>query len=135
MPQHVWPWGNSTVTPRRRSSVTIATPTSGKNRSPRQVIMMAALIGAGTGLAAGAGAVGRRGRDHDEHEERLGAVIDEAVLDAGRREQGLAGDEPFFALAQGEAAGAFQHVVDLVLPVVGVRRLRLPGRDAVQIEL
>src|SRR2546422_2678284 len=52
MPQQVCPSGNSTVTPRRRRSLTMATPTSGKNRSPRQVIMTEAFTGPDRGVAA-----------------------------------------------------------------------------------
>src|SRR5262249_29331167 len=44
MPQQVCPSGKSSVTPSGRRSCTIATPTSGKNTSPRQVIMIEAFI-------------------------------------------------------------------------------------------
>src|SRR2546426_34178 len=197
MPQQVCPSGNSTVTPRRRRSLTMATPTSGKNRSPRQVIMTEAFTDRARGVAAeqlGGGlrppsgtspqdavraagrpragpraceasdpefapakpaleprarraslsptslaslirTVGWRRRDDHEDEERLRAIVDEAVLDPGRGHQRLAGAHPFLLAAQREAPATLQHVVDLVLGVVGMRLLRLPRRDAVEVEL
>src|SRR6058998_2993073 len=197
MPQQVCPSGNSTVTPRRRRSLTMATPTSGKNRSPRQVIMTEAFTGRDRGVAAeqlggglrppsetspqdavraagrgGAGAppsevsnsklapakpalepraqraslsptslasrirtVGWRGRDDHEDEERLRAIVDETVLDPGRGHQRLAGRQPFLLAAHREAPATLQHVVDLVLRVVGMGLLRLPRRHAVEVEL
>src|SRR5262245_50044928 len=107
MPQHVWPSGKSTVTPSRRRSRTMATPISGKNMSPRQVIMIEAFTGAipprsGTSMLA---AVRRRRRHDDQHEQRIGPVVDEPVLDPRPRDQRVAGREPLFAAAEREPAG------------------------------
>src|SRR5262245_50772336 len=100
MPQHVWPCGKSTVTPRRRSTVTIATPTSGKNTSPRHVIR----IEARTRSATVRTRTVRRWRRHDDqHEQRLGAVVDEPVVDARARDERLARPERLVSIVEREA--------------------------------
>src|SRR5258708_2075257 len=136
MPQQVWPSGNSTSTPRPRSSRTIATPTSGKNMSPRQVIIRAARTGAPTMLARGSALdVGRRRRHEHQHEQERGAVVDEAVAHPRGSHHRVARLEPLLGVAHREAPAALDHVVDLVLALVAVGGLRLAGRHAVEIEL
>src|SRR5262245_66328938 len=119
MPQHVCPPGKSTLTPSRRSSVTMATPTSGKNMSPRHVIMSdartaPAIAGRLAAVRRGAARVRRRGGHDDEDEQRLGAVVDQAVVDAGRRDEGVAGVEALFLRPQRESPVALEPVVDIV---------------------
>src|SRR5262249_20416304 len=139
-----WPAGKSTVTPRRSRSATVASPTSGKNRSPRQVIMSDALTGdvvtappATRSVPMGwrRPAVRRRRRHHDEDQQRIGPVVHESVLDAGARDQRVATSERLLLLAEREAPGSLDDVVDLVLVVVPVGLLGLAGRDAVEVEL
>src|SRR6266478_633063 len=116
MPQQVWPSGNSTSTPRPRSSRTIATPTSGKNMSPRQVIMSAARTGAATMLARGPALdVGRRRRHEHQHQQERGAVVDEAGAHGGGGDEARARIDPSLRGAHREALATLDHVVDLVL--------------------
>src|SRR6185369_623410 len=129
MPQHVWPSGKSTVTPSRRRSFTMATPTSGKNMSPRQVIMSEAF----TRLAVLA--VRRRRGHHDEYQQGIGPVIGQPVIDPRRRHERVAGGQPLLLPTELEAALALQHVVDLVLIFVAVRLLLLAGAHAIEVEM
>ena len=79
--------------------------------------------------------VRRRGRYHHEDEQRIGAVVDEAVLDPGGGDKGLAGGHALVLPREREAPRALEDVVDLVLVTVGVGLLRLTRRHAVEIEL
>src|SRR5215831_17696911 len=120
MPQQVCPSGNSTVTPRRRSSFTTATPTSGKKTSPRQVIMSETFTNRRSSCLR---PVWRRRRDDDENQEGLRPVVDQAMLDAGRGDERLPGRQPLLRAAQREPPDALQDVIDLVLVVVRVSLL------------
>src|SRR5580765_3689225 len=116
MPQHVCPSGKSTATPSRRKTLTMATPTSGKNMSPRQVIMSEALTPL-PAMRRRALPVRRRRGDHDQHQQRLGAFVDQSVVDSGRRHERVAGSELLLLPTEREAPPALEHVVDLVLVV------------------
>src|SRR5262245_58681987 len=113
MPQQVCPSGNFTVTPRRRRTVTAATPTSGKNMSPRQVIMSEALTGMSS--VACTRCVRRRRRDDHKDEERFRTVVDEPVLHSGGSDQCFPRRQPLLRIAEREPPGPLQYVVDLVL--------------------
>src|SRR5260370_8972997 len=134
MPQQVWASGNSTSTPRPRSSRTIATPTSGKNMSPRQVIIRAARTGAPTMLARGSALdVGRRRRHEHQHEQERGAVVDETVAHPRGSHHRVPRLEPLLGVAHREAPAAPDHVVALVLPLGAGGGPRLAGRPPVGI--
>src|SRR2546428_59576 len=109
------------------------TPTSGKNMSPRQVIINEARI-----AVMYRGPPGRSDRGwpaDDERDRRALAVVEGAVLAPGRGDHRLARLDGLLVGAHAEAAAPLEHVVDLVLIHVAVRRLGLARRDAVEVEL
>src|SRR5262245_21283782 len=118
----------------------MATPTSGKNMSPRHVIMTDARTAPAIARRLAAvrrrpARVGRRRGHDDEDEQRPGAVVDQAVVDAGCGDEGITGVEALFLRAERESPVTLEHVVDLVLVLVAVRLLRLARRHAVEVEL
>src|SRR2546425_8875629 len=83
----------------------------------------------------GRGGGGGGGRDDDGRERGARPVVAGAVLAPRRGAPRLARLDGLLVGAHAEAAAPLEHVVDLVLIHVAVRRLGLARRDAVEVEL
>src|SRR5581483_987189 len=75
----------------------------------------------------------RLGRNEDQSDQPLAAAIEHAVIGAGWRQGDFSRAELALFVADSEHAAAFKHVIDFVLPRVGVRRLLLAGLETVSV--